>query len=80
MCQLLDPQLVTKIEERIAKALPGADVIMDDSDGMHMALEVKAAEFKGLMLVDQHRMVYKALDDLLASGELHSIMIKTKAN
>ncbi len=78
MCQAINQQLVDQMEERLKKAFPGGDYeITDGDDGMHLQVRVTSGDFKDKSLVEQHKMVYTALDDLLKSGELHSINIKT---
>ena len=68
------------LRERIEKAIPNATVqILDPrNDGVHLEAHVKSPSFEGKLLIDQHRMVYAAVQDLLDSGELHALAIKTK--
>jgi stress-induced morphogen len=78
MCQAINQQLVDQMEERLKKSFPDGDFeITDDEEGMHLQVRVTSGDFKDKSLVEQHKMVYAALDDLLKSGELHSINIKT---
>lgn len=68
------------LKERIETAIPGARVeILDPRrDGVHLEAHVTSAAFEGKLLVEQHRMIYTAVQDLLDSGELHALAIKTK--
>lgn len=68
------------LKEKIETAIPGAMVqILDPRmDGVHLEAHVTSASFKDKLLVEQHRMVYAAVQDLLDSGELHALAIKTK--
>jgi stress-induced morphogen len=39
---------------------------------------VASERFEGLSLVDQHKLVYAALERPLADGTIHELRIKTK--
>ena len=68
------------LKERIEGAIPNSNVqILDPrNDGVHLEAHVTSLAFKEKLLVEQHRMVYAAVQDLLDSGELHALAIKTK--
>lgn len=67
------------IEERIRKALPDAEVEVKDMTGTgdHFEARVVSASFNGLTMIDQHQKVYAPLKDLLDTGELHALALKT---
>ncbi len=69
-----------KIEQLVKAELP--DAVIDTSDykhdGVHFVLTVTSEKFRGMALVEQHRLVYSALASLLESGEVHALKIKTK--
>ena len=69
------------VRERIAAALPDADVEVVDTTGTgdHFAAQVIAAQFAGVSRLDQHRMVYDAVRDELADGSLHALELRTRA-
>ena len=73
---MLDPQ---DIAQRIRAALPGAEVEVRDLTGTgdHFEARVVAAAFEGLAMVDQHQAVYRPLRDVLDSGALHALALKT---
>lgn len=73
---MLDPKT---IEDRIRKALPGAEVEVKDMTGTgdHFEARVVSAGFTGLSMIDQHQKVYAPLKDLLDTGELHALALKT---
>lgn len=80
MCQAINQQLVDEMELRLKKSFPkGEFEITDGDDGMHLQVKVTAAQFQNKSVIDQHKMVYAAFDDLIKSGELHSINIKTSS-
>ena len=73
---MLDPQ---DIAQRIRAALPGAEVEVRDLTGTgdHFEARVVAAAFDGLAMVEQHQAVYGPLRDVLDSGALHALALKT---
>ena len=73
---MLDPQ---DIAQRIRAALPGAEVEVRDltGTGEHFEARVVAAAFDGLAMVEQHQAVYGPLRDVLDSGALHALALKT---
>ncbi len=68
------------IEQLIKDGLPGARVIIEDlrGDGDHYAAHVVAAAFKGKSRVQQHQMVYQALQGRMGN-ELHALALQTSA-
>lgn len=71
--------MLEKAEQLVKQALPDAEVKFVDfkNDGMHFLLTVKSGAFKEMPLVEQHRTVMSALKQLIDSGELHAVKIKT---
>lgn len=67
-----------EVEIRLKQNFPGGKWEIDFSDGHHMGLEISDLGFAGKTLVDQHKMVYAALDDLIKNGWLHALKLKTK--
>ena len=68
------------IEQMIKQALPDARVEIKDlaGDGDHYAANVVSAEFKGKSRVQQHQMVYRALQGKMG-GDLHALALQTSA-
>ena len=69
------------IEAHLRRAFPDATelaVIDRTGGGDHFQVVVADARFDGLPLVDQHRLVYAALDGPLQDGTIHELRIKTK--
>ena len=66
------------IRRRILEALPGAAVDVRDMTGTadHYEVRVVAREFEGKALVERHRLVYAAFQDVLG-GALHALSLKT---
>jgi len=68
------------IESLIKDGLPGARVTIEDlrGDGDHYAALVVSAAFRGKTRVQQHQMVYAALQGRMGN-ELHALALQTSA-
>lgn len=66
------------IRDLILEALPGADVRIEDlrGDGDHYAAYVTSPSFAGKNRVQQHQMVYNALQGRMGN-ELHALALQT---
>ena len=66
------------IVQMIKEAIPDAEVQIEDlrGDGDHYAAYVRSSEFKGKTRVQQHQMVYKALQGRMGN-ELHALALQT---
>ena len=70
---------IDEVKRRIEDALPGATVQVGTFSGHdHFQAVVEAPQFAGKSLVEQHRMVYAAVDDLIG-GAMHALALKTRA-
>ena len=69
-----------EIEALIKQALPDAQVTIQDlaGDGDHYAAQVVSTEFAGKTRVQQHQMVYAALQGRMG-GVLHALALNTSA-
>ena len=69
---------LSEIEAMIRAALPDAEVEVRDlaGDGEHYAAKVVSAAFKGKTRVQQHKMVYDALQGRMG-GALHALALTT---
>jgi stress-induced morphogen len=69
-----------EIERLIKAAFPDAQVAITDlaGDGDHFAAHVIAREFAGKTRVQQHKMVYDALQGRMG-GALHALALTTAA-
>jgi len=67
-----------EIERLIKQSLPDAQVTIEDlkGDGDHYAAHVVSAAFAGKSRVQQHQMIYKALQGRMG-GELHALALQT---
>ena len=73
------PMAGDDIVRMIEVALPGATVEMRDlaGDNDHWAAKVVAPQFAGKTRVQQHKMVYDALDGNMG-GTLHALQLTTQ--
>ena len=73
---MLDP---SEIRRRIAESLPGSEVEVRDMTGTgdHFEAWVVSTAFSGKPMIEQHQLVYRSLQDLLRTGELHALALKT---
>lgn len=69
-----------EIEKLIKEAFPDADVTITDlaGDNDHYAAMVTSQAFKGKTRVQQHQMVYAALQGRMG-GVLHALSLQTAA-
>ncbi len=69
-----------EIVRMIKEGIPDADVRIEDlrGDGDHYAAYVISPAFAGKTRVQQHQMVYKALQGRMG-GELHALALQTAA-
>jgi acid stress-induced BolA-like protein IbaG/YrbA len=68
-----------ELEMLITAALPGARVVVHDlrGTGDHFEAFVEANQFRDRSLVEQHRMVYAAVRELMSRNEIHALSIRT---
>ena len=71
-----------KIKELIKKKFPEADIEIIDTagDSNHYSVIITAQEFRGKSRVEQHKLVYKALEGAMDgnNGVLHALALQTK--
>jgi stress-induced morphogen len=74
------PMNATEIESLIRDALPDAEIEIRDlaGDGDHYAATVISSSFRGKTRVQQHQMVYSALQGRMG-GILHALALTTQA-
>jgi stress-induced morphogen len=69
------------LELLLRQAFPDApELRVEDrtGGGDHFQVTLTSPRFDGLSLVDQHRLVYAALEAPLADGSIHELRIKTR--
>ncbi|MEM6811168.1 MAG: BolA/IbaG family iron-sulfur metabolism protein [Pseudomonadota bacterium] len=67
------------IQQMIEENIPGAKVEIQDlrGDGDHYTAHIVSKSFEGKTKIQQHQMVYKALQGKMGN-ELHALSIHTK--
>mgnify|MGYP006097887901 CR=1 FL=1 len=67
-----------EIERLIKESIPDAQVMINDlkGDGDHYAAQVVSAVFVGKSRVQQHQLVYQALQGRMGN-ELHALQLQT---
>ena len=80
MCIRDRAMTAAEIEELILKSFPDAKVTIDDlrGDGDHYAAQIVSEQFRGLTRIQQHKMVYSAMDGKMGN-ELHALALNTSA-
>lgn len=64
------------IKQRIEDGIEGATAEVS-GDGYKYEAVVTSSAFEGLNTMKQHQMVYATVNDLITSGELHALSLKT---
>ena len=69
-----------EIEALILKTFPNAKITIDDlrGDGDHYAAQIITEEFIGKTRVQQHQMIYNAMEGKVGK-ELHALALNTSA-
>ncbi len=67
------------ISAAIRRALPDADVTIEDMSGGgdHLQVNVISSAFSGLSLIRQHQLIYGALKEELATEAIHALALNT---
>lgn len=70
----------TELERMIKEALPDAQISIEDlrGDGDHYSARIVSSAFAGKSRVQQHQMVYAALQGKMG-GQLHALALTTEA-
>jgi stress-induced morphogen len=71
------------LQSLLQRAFPDAtELSVEDrtGGGDHFQVTVASPRFKGLSLLDQHRLVNDALAEPLHDGTIHELRIKTKGS
>ena len=65
------------IKTLLEQNLPDAEVHVNGADGVHFEAIVVSSAFDGKSLVQQHRLVYQALQGKMENQEIHALALKT---
>ncbi len=64
-----------EVKAAIEAHIPGADVTVT-GEGCNLSVTVVSEAFAGKNLLQRQKMVYAAVNDKIASGELHALTIR----
>ena len=72
---------IDEIRNLIKKAIPDAEIIIKDlaGDNNHYSATIKSKLFSGKTKIEQHKLVYKALNGKMGN-ELHALELNTIEN
>lgn len=66
------------IQSLIEQSIQNAVVIVQSPDNVHFTAVVKSPAFAGKSMIEQHRMVYAALEGKVGD-QIHALSIKTQS-
>ena len=68
-----------EIESLIKEAMPDATIVIQDlaGDGNHYSATITSSQFSGKSKIEQHKLVYKALNGKMGN-ELHALALTTE--
>jgi acid stress-induced BolA-like protein IbaG/YrbA len=66
-----------QVEAMIQTALPEAQIQVVSSDGEHFEVTVVAPQFEGKRRVQQHQIVYGAVQSAMATEAIHALSLNT---
>ena len=67
-------EVINLIKQKIANSEVSVEKLKGDD---HLQVTVISSEFNGLSLIKQHKLVYSALKEELASEAIHALALKT---
>jgi stress-induced morphogen len=72
------PYTIQQLKQAIEDGLPGTLALVEDQKGTgdHFNAVVISAEFEGKSRIEQHRMVHRAMKEII-EGDLHALHLKT---
>lgn len=75
----VDMVSLEQVEAMIKAQIPDAQVKVEDltGGGDHLQATVVSSEFEGKTMVKQHKMVYAALKEAMATEAIHALALKT---
>ncbi len=71
---------LAELKRLIEDALPGATAeLIDQGGGDHLAAQVIAPQFADISRIEQHRLVYAAVQHRIDDGSIHALALRTRA-
>ena len=74
------PVSTERLQSLLESAFPDASEVkvIDRGGGDHFEVRVTAPDFDGLSRIQQHQLIYQALDEPWSDGSIHELRINTK--
>ena len=68
------------VHERLAAAIPDAEIDVVDYTGTgdHFRATIVSESFRGVSRVEQHKMIYRALDGDMGDHSIHALALTTR--
>ncbi len=66
-----------ELKQLIEQSIPTKLVTVKSDDDVHFDVVVISSAFDGLNLVKRQQLVYKSLGDLISTGKVHALSLKT---
>ena len=66
-----------EVKALLAQELSGCDITVTSEDGSHFDIAVVGSCFSGISAVKKQQLVYGPINDLITSGAMHAVNIKT---
>lgn len=66
-----------ELKQLIEQSIPTKLVTVKSDDDVHFDAVVISSAFDGLNLVKRQQLVYKSLGDLISTGKVHALSLKT---
>lgn len=66
-----------EVKALLAQELSECEITVNSADGSHFDITVVGDCFAGLSAVKKQQMVYAPINDLITSGAMHAVNIKT---
>lgn len=66
-----------QVKAMIEAKLPNSQVQVYSNDGEHFEVTVVSPQFEGKRLVQQHQMVYAAVQEAMSTNAIHALALKT---
>lgn len=67
----------SELQNILQSKLPDCEVMVQGDDGRHFEIIVIGEAFASLTPVKKQQYVYAGLNDLIASGDVHAVQIRT---
>jgi acid stress-induced BolA-like protein IbaG/YrbA len=71
---MISPQ---EVKAMIENAMPDAQIDVQSPDGEHFDVTVVSSQFAGKGLVQQHQLVYRAVNEAMSNDSIHALALKT---